>query len=535
MQVLCVGVSVAVSMHPANLYVDLEAVLADGDPSVSLRVSKVVKSLEQALEWVLGYQLRAGQPLGVMGSDNDDAKVANDADPANAGAAAAVSVSKSLVRHSLCPCCLAEASHSPLSYSVGQAAFMCIPSSGNPHTLHPFEVIVSVDYPRVVDSDRNVWAWSVPQLHDYLLAGSDLHRKFLSAYNSVMSFPLNAHRFLCLTDEALHSCSVLPAHRAELRQVVLSLRKTYVAHVETRLENLRAALAGDSVNLSVAEVKDEVSQLIASLEALKESDPSDLRSHASLFTDAKFLLSKLEALPTPIADAKQTQVYISAECSTLIRGQFSLEAVAPFTSSDFKCEALSQEECVFFISHRGPDTKDTVAAPLSWMLKQLHVPHFFDKRMEEGKGSVAQMSQACLFCRVGLVIVSDNFINSSWCLKELNTFTLRHRLSSQQPPSPGSEFHLYPAFYNHRLLKDPAYLELSRLCSRLRGEHEGAFDFVARNLLPALLEFAPIQSLPCIRACREKIGADRNFLARLWNEYQHQSVAKENQHLFEML
>ncbi len=66
------SVTVAIDMDPANLHLDLEAVISANDPKAHALVSKIVASVEKALEWVLNYQLRAGQSLVVAANANSD-------------------------------------------------------------------------------------------------------------------------------------------------------------------------------------------------------------------------------------------------------------------------------------------------------------------------------------------------------------------------------------------------------------------------------------------------------------------------------
>jgi hypothetical protein len=87
----------------------------------------------------------------------------------------------------------------------------------------------------VAEADRNIWGWPEEQLRAYLLAGSDLHRKFLFTYERVELSPLNAHSFLCLTEQSLCKYSVLPAHRAEVFRVAESLRTHYFSYARQLL------------------------------------------------------------------------------------------------------------------------------------------------------------------------------------------------------------------------------------------------------------------------------------------------------------
>jgi len=163
--------------------------------------------------------------------------------------------------------------------------------------------------------------------------------------------------------------------------------------------------------------------------------------------------------------------------------------------------------------------------PLSWILNELRVPHFFDKNMEVGEENVSQMAQACFSCLVGVVIVSDDFLQSKWCLKELNTFLQREKQHE-------GGFLLFPVFYNPALLSSDEYRCISRLCSCLPDAHHPLpWAFLCRKLLPALLNLQQIQELPCIESCRKKLAKDPLLFRRLCNQYQVEFVPKAAQML----
>ena len=83
-----------------------------------------------------------------------------------------------------------------------------------------------------------------------------------------------------------------------------------------------------------------------------------------------------------------------------------------------------------FLSHRGPDTKETIVRPTDWFLsKILRVDSFFDANPETGmipSGDQAKtLLQNAHLCNFALVVLSPHFRESKYCVMELNT--LMHR------------------------------------------------------------------------------------------------------------
>jgi len=173
-----------------------------------------------------------------------------------------------------------------------------------------------------------------------------------------------------------------------------------------------------------------------------------------LSTGACELLLQRGGVPVPDCDKeeKQSSSYSNAPAGTAmaqkewVMGSFHASHVLPFD----KPNEPPAERHVFFLSHRGPDTKKDLVRPLSYILSQLRVPHFFDQSDESmrlGLDSVFQMQQAAWYCHVGVVIFSAGFRDSEWCLKELNTFLKRQRsLPKGAPPI------LLPVYENELLM-----------------------------------------------------------------------------------
>lgn len=82
---------------------------------------------------------------------------------------------------------------------------------------------------------------------------------------------------------------------------------------------------------------------------------------------------------------------------------------------------------LLFVSHRGPDTKDAIARPTQWFVsKCLKIPTFFDdESLQAGDPKMPQLVDAAYKCTHALVLLSRTFIQSRYCVQELNTFMAR--------------------------------------------------------------------------------------------------------------
>jgi len=203
-------------------------------------------------------------------------------------------------------------------------------------------------------------------------------------------------------------------------------------------------------------------------------------------------------------------------CSTV----FSVNDVQPFPRPTPDHES---KEYIFFLSHRGLDTKDALVRPLSFILGKLGLHHFFDQSdhsMKLGKENASQMAHAAWSCHVGVVIISDNFEHSKWCLRELNTFLLRRH---QEPPA---QFLLLPVYHKPNLHEsNPLYYPvLGSLSSVIRKQEETTHELQPNHkflvtLVPRLLTAENIQHIPFVQSAQRQIKDDPFLLKRLWNEY----------------
>lgn len=73
-----------------------------------------------------------------------------------------------------------------------------------------------------------------------------------------------------------------------------------------------------------------------------------------------------------------------------------------------------------FISHRGPDVKETLAKQLYHLLKAGGCKAFLDREEIEGGDSITSaIHNAICYSRVQIAIFSIGYAESSWCLDEL--------------------------------------------------------------------------------------------------------------------
>lgn len=92
-----------------------------------------------------------------------------------------------------------------------------------------------------------------------------------------------------------------------------------------------------------------------------------------------------------------------------------------------------------FISHRGPDTKTGFVGYLYEALKARGLLTFLDCRsIEVGEDAWRSIENAIKSSKIAIVVFSEGFASSSWCLKELDAIL----------DTPGMEVHV--VFYKVR-------------------------------------------------------------------------------------
>jgi hypothetical protein len=85
-----------------------------------------------------------------------------------------------------------------------------------------------------------------------------------------------------------------------------------------------------------------------------------------------------------------------------------------------------------FISFRGADTRNTFVDHLYAHLTRKGIFAFKDdKRLEKGKPLSPQLLQAIQSSRISIVVFSERFANSTWCLEEMATIVECHKKYKQ--------------------------------------------------------------------------------------------------------
>ncbi|MED6195883.1 hypothetical protein PIB30_042131 [Stylosanthes scabra] len=92
-------------------------------------------------------------------------------------------------------------------------------------------------------------------------------------------------------------------------------------------------------------------------------------------------------------------------------------ALLPFRSS-FP-NATHHHEYDMFISFRGEDTRNGFTSHLHSTLRKNHIETFIDYRIKKGGAIWDKLVDAVRDSKLFLVIFSENYASSKWCLREL--------------------------------------------------------------------------------------------------------------------
>ncbi|XAR48722.1 hypothetical protein NMG60_11031630 [Bertholletia excelsa] len=110
------------------------------------------------------------------------------------------------------------------------------------------------------------------------------------------------------------------------------------------------------------------------------------------------------------------------------------------SSSTPSASSISAQKHHVFLSFRGEDTRNIFVGHLYKGLDQAGVRTFRDKeKLEKGDLISPQLLQAIEESSVSIVILSENYANSSWCIDELGKI-IECRDKREQK--------VYPVFYN---------------------------------------------------------------------------------------
>lgn len=132
------------------------------------------------------------------------------------------------------------------------------------------------------------------------------------------------------------------------------------------------------------------------------------------------------------------------------------------TEKSFQRKDEDIKDIDVFISHYGRDTKESIARVLHYTLEELNVTSFFDhKTIKTGKVPEREIAKGLYGCRVGLVIITDNFLKSPWCRRELKTLHERSQDANDACI-------LVPCFQSMRLIDEvPEFRELKKCTSAI--------------------------------------------------------------------
>lgn len=135
----------------------------------------------------------------------------------------------------------------------------------------------------------------------------------------------------------------------------------------------------------------------------------------------------------------------------------------------------------FFISHFGKDTKDRLALPLEYLLTQQGLTCFVDQRsIEVGEGLDQEIARGIFNCHIGVVLISENFLASKWCRRELRALYHRHIEENDN-------FKMITVFESEELLRLPVYKRLKKDATLVRKSGAGDRNHLVQVLIPHLM------------------------------------------------
>lgn len=100
----------------------------------------------------------------------------------------------------------------------------------------------------------------------------------------------------------------------------------------------------------------------------------------------------------------------------------NLQAVkmdASSSSSSSSFPPITREKYDVFLSFRGVDTRDTFTSHLYATLCQKNIETYIDNRLEAGDEISPSLLTAIEGSKLSVIIFSENYASSTWCLDEL--------------------------------------------------------------------------------------------------------------------
>ncbi|XP_062084162.1 disease resistance protein RPV1-like [Humulus lupulus] len=81
--------------------------------------------------------------------------------------------------------------------------------------------------------------------------------------------------------------------------------------------------------------------------------------------------------------------------------------------------SFSSSRCDVFISFRGKDTRNTFTSYLYSALRAKKISTYMDDRIKKGKEISPTITKAIKRAKLSVIVFSENYASSSWCLDEL--------------------------------------------------------------------------------------------------------------------
>lgn len=116
--------------------------------------------------------------------------------------------------------------------------------------------------------------------------------------------------------------------------------------------------------------------------------------------------------------------------------------IIPHECSEGSSSSLSSNDKKYdvFLSFRGIDTRNSFTAHLYKSLKEANIETFLDdEEIETGLKLKPELENAIKASRSSIIVLSDNYASSTWCLQELVLILQQNRISNH---------YVSPIFYN---------------------------------------------------------------------------------------
>ncbi|XP_024030978.1 disease resistance protein RLM3 [Morus notabilis] len=81
--------------------------------------------------------------------------------------------------------------------------------------------------------------------------------------------------------------------------------------------------------------------------------------------------------------------------------------------------SFSSQKCDVFISFRGEDTRDNFTSHLYDALQTKKISTYMDDKLKKGDEISPVLSKAIKKAKLSVIVFSENYASSSWCLNEL--------------------------------------------------------------------------------------------------------------------